>query len=124
VGRGYFWHVPHLLDIGKMKEASRILLGKHDYSCFCATGSEVKDHVRTITKLDLEEKSSGVIEVRVEAEGFLKHMVRNIVGTLVEIGRGKIEPKDMKKILKSKNRNMAGPTAPARGLFLKEVKYE
>jgi len=70
VGRGYFWHVPHLLDIGKMKEASRILLGKHDYSCFCATGSEVKDHVRTITKLDLEEKSSGVIEVRVEAEGF------------------------------------------------------
>jgi len=51
-------------------------------------------------------------------------MVRNIVGTLVEIGRGKIEPKDMKKILKSKNRNMAGPTAPARGLFLKEVKYE
>ena len=95
----------------------------HDFSSFCATGSDVKDRQRTVTGININRDEDGLLEITVEAQGFLKYMVRNIVGTLVEIGRGKRPPEEMKKIIDSRDRNIAGITAPARGLYLKEVKY-
>lgn len=123
LGRHYFWHVRYPLDIPKMKIAAKCLLGTHDFSCFCATGTDVKDRVRTIVDIEIKTGEEGLIEIKVESHGFLKYMVRNIIGTLVDVGRGKREPEEMKLIIESKNRNIAGATAPACGLFLKEVKY-
>jgi tRNA pseudouridine38-40 synthase len=123
LGRNYFWHVRFPLDIGRMKKASKYLIGTHDFSCFCATGTDVKDRVRTITDIEIKPCDDGLIEIKVESQGFLKYMVRNIIGTLVEVGRGKRKPEGMKVIIESRNRNIAGVTAPACGLFLKEVKY-
>lgn len=123
LGRKYFWHVRYSLDVLQMKKAAKYLLGTHDFSCFCATGSDVKDRVRTVVNIEIKTLTDGLIEITVESYGFLKYMVRNIIGTLVEVGRGKREPQEMKLIIESKNRNIAGATAPAYGLFLKEVKY-
>jgi tRNA pseudouridine38-40 synthase len=123
LGRNYVWHIRFPLDIGKMKKTAKYLIGRHDFSCFCATGTDVKDRVRTIVDVEINICDDGLIEIKVESHGFLKYMVRNIIGTLVEVGRGKREPEEMKTIIESKNRNIAGATAPACGLFLKEVKY-
>jgi len=123
LGRNYFWHIRFPLDLERMKKAAQFLIGTHDFSCFCATGTHVKDRVRTITDIEIKTCDDGLIEIKVEAQGFLKYMVRNIIGTLVEVGRGKRKPEEMKPIIESRNRNIAGVTAPACGLFLKEVKY-
>ena len=123
LGRNYFWHIRFPLDIGRMKKASKYLIGTHDFSCFCATGTHVKDRVRTITDIEIKKCDDGIIEIIVEAQGFLKYMVRNIIGTLVEVGRDKRKPEEMKVIIESRDRTIAGVTAPACGLFLKEVKY-
>lgn len=123
LGRNYFWHVRYDLDISRMKKAAKYLIGTHDFSCFCATGTDVKDRVRTIIDIEFKTDDEGLIEIKVESHGFLKYMVRNIIGTLVDVGRGKREPEEMKVIIESRNRNIAGATAPACGLFLKEVKY-
>ena len=123
LGRNYFWHIRFPLDIGKMKKAAKYLIGTNDFSCFCATGTDVKDRVRTIVDVEIKTCDDGLIEIKVEARGFLKYMVRNIIGTLVEVGRGKRKPEEMKPIIESRDRTVAGVTAPACGLFLKEVKY-
>jgi tRNA pseudouridine38-40 synthase len=123
LGRNYFWHIRYPLDIGRMKKAAKHLIGTHDFSCFCATGSDVKSRVRTIVYVEIKKFDDGLIEIKVESHGFLKYMVRNIIGTLVEVGGGKRKPEEMKTIIESKNRNIAGVTAPACGLFLMEVKY-
>ncbi|KAF0159488.1 MAG: tRNA pseudouridine38-40 synthase [Syntrophaceae bacterium] len=123
LGREYFWFIRYPLDLEKMRKAAQYLPGTHDFSCFCATGTDVKDRVRTITDIVIETGPDGLIEITVEARGFLKYMVRNIVGTLTEVARGKRQPEEMKEIIDSRNRNIAGATAPACGLFLKEVKY-
>ena len=123
LGRNYFWHVRFPLDLEQMKKAAELLIGTHDFSCFCATGSDVKDRVRTIRDIEIKKCEDELIEVKVESRGFLKYMVRNIIGTLVEVGLDKRKPEDMKVIIESKDRNIAGITAPACGLFLKEVKY-
>ncbi|MCX5848396.1 MAG: tRNA pseudouridine(38-40) synthase TruA [Deltaproteobacteria bacterium] len=123
LGRNYFWHIRFPLDLELMKKAAQFLIGTHDFSCFCATGTKVKDRVRTITYIEIKTSDDRLIEIKVESHGFLKYMVRNIIGTLVEVGRGKRKPEEMKVIIESRNRNIAGVTAPACGLFLKEVKY-
>ena len=123
VGRNYFWQINYPLDLARMEKASQYLIGRHDFSCFCATGSQVKDRVRTITDIAFEKNETGILEITVAAEGFLRYMVRNIVGTLVEVGGGKYPPEEVVKIIDSGDRNCAGVTAPAYGLFLKEVKY-
>ncbi len=123
IGRNYFWHVRYPLNMEFMREATKYIIGTHDFSSFCAANTQVKDRVRTILDIDIKKNEEGIIEVNVVAHGFLKYMVRNIVGTLVEIGRGKWEPEEMKRILESKDRKIAGATAPAYALFLKEVKY-
>jgi tRNA pseudouridine38-40 synthase len=123
LGRNYFWHIRFPLDLERMKKAAQFLIGTHDFSCFCATGTHVKDRVRTITDIEIKTCDDGLIEIKVEAQGFLKYMVRNIIGTLVEVGRNKRKPEEMKVIIESRDRTIAGVTAPACGLFLKEVKY-
>ncbi len=123
LGRNFFWFIRFPLDLALMREASRYLIGTHDFSCFCATGTDVKDRVRTIIDIEIKTCEDGLIEIKVEARGFLKYMVRNIIGTLVEVGRGKRKSEEMKVIIESRNRKIAGATAPAYGLFLKEVKY-
>lgn len=123
LGRNYFWFIHHSLDLDMMVKAASYLIGTHDFSCFCATGSHVKDRVRTITSINIKKDDDGFLEIVVEAKGFLKYMVRNIVGTLVEVGKGKRRPENMKEIIDSRDRNIAGITAPACGLYLKEVKY-
>ena len=123
LGRNFFWFIRFPLDLEKMREASRFLIGTHDFSCFCASGTHVKDRVRTIIDMEIKTGDDGLIEIKLESHGFLKYMVRNIIGTLVEVGRGKRKPEEMKPIIESRDRTIAGITAPAFGLFLKEVKY-
>ncbi|NPV03524.1 MAG: tRNA pseudouridine(38-40) synthase TruA [Syntrophaceae bacterium] len=118
------WHVRRPLDLGAMQRAARHLLGTHDFSSFCASQSEVEDRVRTVTDARLvREEGEGMIAFWIEADGFLRHMVRNIVGTLVDVGRGAIPAEDMARIVGARDRRAAGQAAPARGLCLMEVKY-
>ena len=129
----YTWIVQQTLDRASMKKAARILIGTHDFSSFQGARSSVITPVREVFSLSIEDLKSidfmtarfkgNFIKIRVEANGFLRHMVRNIVGTLVEIGRGRISFHEMKDILKSRNRRLAGPTAPAHGLFLEKIMY-
>ncbi len=121
--RNYAWHVAYALDLAKMKEAAYFLLGSHDFSSFCATGTDVAGRNRTVTKIDIESNDDGLIRILIEANGFLRYMVRNIVGTLVDVGRGKISPAECSTILNARDRRVAGVTAPPYGLFLKDVKY-
>ncbi|MEQ8163235.1 MAG: tRNA pseudouridine(38-40) synthase TruA [Smithellaceae bacterium] len=123
LGRKYCWFIPHPLDLTAIKQAAGYLIGRYDFSCFCATGSSVKDRTRTVKSVSIIKGDDGLLEITIEAQGFLRYMVRNIVGTLVEIGRGKRKPSEMKEIIDSRDRNIAGITAPACGLYLKEVKY-
>lgn len=124
LGRQYFWFVRYKLDLEKMREAASLLTGEHDFSAFCATGCDVQDRIRTINRIDIHAGREGMLEITVESGGFLRHMVRNIVGTLVDVGRGKLKPEDMNDIIASGDRTKAGTAAPACGLFLKEVQYE
>jgi len=123
IGRQYIWYVPQKLDLDEMKKATCSLVGEHDFSAFRSVGSSIRSSVRNILRADWKRGKGGLLRFEIEATGFLKQMVRAIVGTLVEVGRGKIDAEGFRKILESRDRRKAGPTAPARGLFLKEVKY-
>lgn len=120
--RNYFYHIPYKLDLNLMRREAKVLLGRHDFKSFQAADKKERSSVRTIKKLTVKKKGD-FIEIEMEADGFLYNMARNIVGTLVEIGRGRFKPGSMKNILKAKDRNLAGRTAPAKGLCLAEVKY-
>ena len=111
----------HTLDINKMKEAAAYLVGEHDFKSFCSADTQVESTVRTIYRLTVEKNGEDIV-ISVCGNGFLYNMVRIIAGTLLEVGKGKIEPNQMSQILNEKNRQAAGPTAPAHGLTL--VKYE
>ncbi len=123
LGRQYYWFVRFPLDIDRMRQAASYLTGEHDFSCFCATGCDIQSRVRTLRSLNITAGDDGMLEIAVESGGFLRHMVRNIVGTLVDVGRGKLNPDDVSNILASRDRTQAGVAAPACGLFLKEVHY-
>ncbi|MGL6106850.1 tRNA pseudouridine(38-40) synthase TruA [Romboutsia sp.] len=115
------YHVKYELDFEKMCKEAKHLIGEHDFKSFMSSGSSVTDTFREIYDIDLE-KQEGMIILEVEGNGFLYNMVRIIVGTLVDIGRGRIQ-ESLKKIIDSKERSMCGHTAPAHGLFLKKVDY-
>lgn len=119
---GYSWFFPAPLDINLMKEAATYIVGEHDFAAFMAQGGSVKTTVRTVYSIDIE-KNDNLISVKVCGNGFLYNMVRIITGTLVAAGVGRIKPADVKDIILSKNRENAGATAPACGLFLREVIY-
>jgi len=118
----YSWLIRQPLYVDAMKEAANFLIGSHDFSSFRSSTCEAKNPVRTLHRLDIE-KTEDKIFLWCEADGFLKQMVRNIVGTLVYVGKGKFMPHTMQRILENKNRTSAGPTAPPQGLFLIEVRY-
>lgn len=122
--RQYAWHVRKRLDVNAMRAAMVCLKGEHDFSAFEASGSPRSHAVRKLTDVRLAERRvDGYLVFTVEADGFLRYMVRNIVGTLVGVGLGKISPDGFQDILTSKDRKQAGITAPAHGLFLEKVKY-
>lgn len=121
--RMYAWHIPQRLDWKEMKKATQGLMGEHDFSSFRSTGTPTRTAVRKVLRVEWKRSQEGLFRFEIEANGFLKQMVRAIVGTLVEVGRGKLTAEDFIRILQARNRERAGPTAPARGLFLKEVKY-
>ena len=122
LNRHYYCHVPYKLNLNLMKKEARVLTGSHDFKSFQATDKKERLSVRTIRNISIK-KCGPLIKIDVQADGFLYNMVRNIVGTLIEIGRGKFTPGSMKRILHAKDRTLAGPTAPAKGLFLVRVKY-
>lgn len=122
IGRNYYYHLRHRLDIDAMKKASKYLIGTHDFKAFQAAGSSVKDTIRRIDRAELTWEEP-YLYFDIEGNGFLYNMVRIIVGTLILVGQNKIEYKMMDNIIKSKDRQMAGPTAPAHGLCLEEVYY-
>jgi tRNA pseudouridine38-40 synthase len=119
----YAWHIPQKLDLEEMRKATRILIGEHDFSSFRSVGSPTRTAIRRVIRAEWKRGRDGLIRFEIEANGFLKQMVRALVGTLVEVGKGKIDSGEFQKILDSRDRKKAGPTAPAHGLFLKEVKY-
>jgi tRNA pseudouridine38-40 synthase len=118
----FYFSPRYKLDIDKMKDASKFFIGEHDFIAFAAAKNSSKTTVRTI--YDIEWKENGEkIFFEITGSGFLMKMVRNIMGTLIEIGNNKRDVNSINDILKSKNRDLAGATAPANGLFLKEVFY-
>lgn len=122
IGRNYVYQVRDELNYNLMKEAAKYFLGKHDFKAFKTNGSSVKTSVRTINGLELELKGD-VIKIFVSADGFLYNMVRIIVGTLIEVGKGKIKPEDIGSIIKNGDRSKAGPCVPPNGLVLEKVFY-
>jgi len=123
--RRYAWHVPQPLDIEAMRTAAGPLVGTHDFAGFQGTGTFAKTTVRSILSLDVEDGAGFDLPlvIRISGDGFLRHMVRNIVGTLVEVGVGRWDPWRLLAILESLDRSQAGRTAPPQGLFLTEVLY-
>ncbi len=120
-------HVSFRLDLKKMRLTARFLMGRRDFRSFCAAdparkNGKAADTMRTIRKFEIK-KEGDLLRFRVQADGFLYHMVRNLVGTLLEVGRGKIAPEEVQKILLAKDRRKAGPTAPSTGLTLVNVSY-
>lgn len=109
--RHYYAHVSRNLDIGRMRSAARFVEGTHDFTSFCSAKTEMANKVRTISRLDIEERHEEII-FTFTGNGFLYNMVRIIVGTLLEVGAGKRAPEEMKDILAAKDRRLAGKTAP------------
>ena len=120
--RLYTCHFSMPLDIDVMNEAAAYLVGEHDFTSFCNAQSQALTHVRTIKDVTVRREGDEVI-ISVTGNGFLYNMVRIIAGTLMQIGRGRGGPSEMKTILEKKNRAAAGPTAPPEGLFLMEYKF-
>jgi len=121
--RKYCYQVTEPLDVNAMKTAADFLVGEQDFRCFLsAGGNPQKTTVRRIENCSVEKKEDEIL-LSVSGNGFLYHMVRNITGTLVEIGAGKRPPEEMKQILESRDRSRAGHTAPPQGLYLEEVFY-
>jgi tRNA pseudouridine38-40 synthase len=125
--RAYAWQWPQPLDVPAMQRAAQQLVGTHDFASFETSGSERVTSVRTITDLPVQRRAGAIrdqVLIEVEADGFLYNMVRNIVGTLVEVGRGKQPPDWVTEVLAAKDRKQAGMTAPPQGLFLVRVHYD
>ena len=110
------------LNVPLMRQAARELLGVHDFTSFCGNPSMKKSAVRRIDSLEITETADELV-LRITGDGFLQNMVRIITGTLIEVGKGEIQPEQIKEILAAKNRKKAGPTAPAKGLMLMGVEY-
>ena len=128
--RNYFCHVDQALDLDAMRAAGACMVGTHDFQCFQASGSNPRlTTVRTIYAVNVcerKETSAGgsVVEIEVTGDGFLYNMVRIISGTLIVAGLHRMKPEAVSRIIESKDRQNAGPTAPAQGLYLKEIYYD
>lgn len=120
--RNYVYCVYSKVNLEEMKKASKFLQGKHDFASFACSGSRIRNWERTIKDINITREGN-IFCFHLEADAFLYKMVRAIVGTLLEVGKGKINYLEIKKILEAKNRKMAGKTVPSKGLFLMKVKY-
>ena len=120
--RAYVWHMPERLDVDGMSRGASAVVGRHDFAAFQSIGSPTRDSVRTVTRSVITD-ADGRLTYEIAGDGFLRYMVRAIVGTLVEIGRGFREPESMASLLRGSARGDAGPTAPPHGLFLVRVDY-
>jgi tRNA pseudouridine38-40 synthase len=116
------WHLHELLDVEAMRRAIACLIGEHDFSSFRAANCDAAHPVRKVYRTTLEQRGE-LLVYTIEATAFLRHMVRNIVGTLVEVGHGLRTPQSFAELLEARDRTKAGQTAPACGLYLIEVKY-
>ena len=117
------WHVREGLDVGKMRLAAEPLLGRHDFRGFALADRTVKTTLRNVLRTRLQRSGNGLIEFEIEADGFLKRMVRLIVGTLVNVGKCKIPHEFVRDTLRTGNKTHFVRSAPPQGLFLKEVRY-
>lgn len=120
--RKYSMHVEKKLNVAAMKQASSHFIGKHDFTAYSNAKSKKKSMVREIYSIHLEEEA-GFLHIRVTGDGFLYNMVRKIVGTLIEVGAGRIKPDHIPGIIESKKRDQTGPMAEACGLYLEKVKF-
>lgn len=116
-------HIPQKLDIDKMKQAIKYFEGEHDFKAFKASGTSSKSSVRTIYKAEIYEQKDNRLWIELTGNGFLYNMVRIIVGTLVEVGLGKIKPEEISQIILEGKRENAGKTLPPNGLYLLKVEY-
>jgi len=121
--RNYAWHIQVPLNSDAMAEALGLLAGTHDFSSFRSSGSGNTNPVRFVNRAELHGPEAGFLRVVMEANGFLRHMVRNVVGTVVEVGLGKMSLPSFGEVFEAKDRRLAGIKAPAQGLFLVDVKY-
>jgi tRNA pseudouridine38-40 synthase len=121
--RQYAWHLPRPLDIEPMKECLEIIMGTHDFSAFCSAGDGQINTVRTMIGATLNIQEGSLLVFEFEANGFLRYMVRTIVGTIAKAGLGEMSVKDFQEILESKDRQQAEAKAPPEGLYLKNVTY-
>jgi tRNA pseudouridine38-40 synthase len=119
---GRAWHVPYRLDVAAMGEGASHLIGQHDFTSFRATECQAKSPVKTLDRLDIVGDDANLI-FEVSARSFLHHQVRNMVGTLILVGRGKWQPEQIAQALAARDRSAAGPTAPPDGLYLVGVDY-
>ncbi len=120
---GRMWHLPHTLDVAAMAEGAVHLLGRHDFTSFRASACQAKSPLRTLDRLDVWREGD-VVRVVAEARSFLHHQVRNMVGSLAQVGSGRWDPVRLAQVLAACDRAAAGPTAPADGLFLRSVHYD
>ncbi len=123
--RHFAWHVPQILNLNAMQEAADHLIGEHDFTSFCNKRKDhlYKSHQRRLIELTITQKRD-CITLQLQANGFLYKMARNLVGTLVDVGRGKLPSETLPSILETRDRRRAGVSAPAHGLTLSEVLYE
>lgn len=123
--RNYSWHCQGI-DLNKMNEAAKYFIGEHDFTSFCnqKNNESYLNHIRTIYKIKIEPMQSNRVCILIDGNQFLYKMVRNIVGTLVYVGIGKLFSKDISSILEKKKRSFAGITAPSHGLFLEKIYYD
>ena len=120
--RKYIFQYNYKLDIEKMKEAIKYFIGEHDFRAFVTENKEKVNCVRTITKAEIKQEKEKLI-ITFTGDGFLRYQVRNMVGVLIRVGENKLSPKDVDKILESKDRTKSGKTAPPEGLYLTNIKY-
>jgi tRNA pseudouridine38-40 synthase len=123
--RRFAWHIAKTLDLGAMRQAGAMLIGRHDFAAFqtAASDATVRTTIRTVLDLGVDDGSDDIVAIDVAGDGFLRYMVRTIVGTLVQVGLGRRPVAEMAEILASRTRDKAGPTAPPHGLFLVAVDY-
>jgi tRNA pseudouridine38-40 synthase len=122
--RLYSWHVPQKLDVSSMQEAAAHLVGTHDFAAFGQATDGTPSTVREILSADFHDEQNGTLRFAIRGTGFLRYMVRSIVGTLVLVGKNKITSDEFKTILASCDRSRSGPTAPPHGLCLVSVDYD
>jgi tRNA pseudouridine38-40 synthase len=121
--RNRVWFYPAPLNLAPMKECLAMIQGTNDFSSFRTQGSQSRSSIRTVFEQSLISSPNGLISITLRADGYLRHMVRTVVGTIVEVGRSKLSPADFQAILLARNRSRAGPTLPPQGLYLVSVAY-